>query len=45
MLVGTASCGKTEIFKLLTEALTTLDETDGKMRWVIKKMNPKAISA
>lgn len=44
MLVGTAGSGKTEIFKILTEALTILDEKAGGMKWQRSILNPKAIT-
>jgi dynein heavy chain len=41
MVVGTAGCGKTSIFNILTEALSAVPESQ---KYIITKMNPKAIT-
>ena len=41
MVVGTAGCGKTSIFNTLTDALSNVE---GASKYIITKMNPKAIT-
>jgi dynein heavy chain len=41
MVVGTAGCGKTTIFNILTEALSNVPESN---KYIITKMNPKSIT-
>ena len=41
MVVGTAGCGKTTIFNILTDALSKIE---GNNKYIITKMNPKSIT-
>jgi dynein heavy chain len=41
MVVGTAGCGKTTIFNVLTESLSNIE---GNAKYIITKMNPKSIT-